>query len=120
MEAELVADVLYGPARTLGGSRLDDDELIKLAREEFEGQPFCVVRNWMILDLLLPEAQESEVRRKGCSLQSCMPIGSYSIAQLASRMAVVSSQAIKKIFMVVFLKAKTSCTFWPVVVQEST
>lgn len=65
MEAELVADVLYGPARTLGGSRLDDDELIKLAREEFEGQPFCVVRNWMILDLLLPEAQESEVRRQG-------------------------------------------------------
>lgn len=65
MQAELIEDVLYGPARMLGGSMLEDDELIKLACEEFEGQPFCVVRNWMILDLLLPEAQEREIRGQG-------------------------------------------------------
>lgn len=65
MQKELLEDVLYGPARMLGGSRLEDDELIKLAGEEFEGQPFCVVRNWMILDLLLPEAQVSEIRGQG-------------------------------------------------------
>lgn len=65
METELVADILYGPARTLGGSRLDDDELIKLAREEFKGKPFCVVRNWMILDLMLPEGQENEIKNQG-------------------------------------------------------
>lgn len=49
----------------LGGSRLEDDEIIKLACEEFEGQRFCVVRNWMILDVLMPAAQESEVRKQG-------------------------------------------------------
>jgi len=65
VQKELLEDVLYGPARMLGGSRLEDDELIKLAGEEFEGQPFCVVRNWMILDLLLPEAQVSEIRGQG-------------------------------------------------------
>lgn len=65
MQAELIEDVLYGPAQMLGGSRLEDDELIKLACEEFEGQPFCIVRNWLILDVLLPEAQEREVRKQG-------------------------------------------------------
>lgn len=65
MDSELVVDVLYGQARTLGGSRLDDDELIKLAREEFEGRRFCIVRNWMLLDVMLAEAQEREVRKQG-------------------------------------------------------
>ncbi|MHC8379741.1 DUF6957 family protein [Pseudomonas sp. MDT1-16] len=65
MDSELVVDVLYGQARTLGGSRLDDDELIKLAREEFEGRCFCIVRNWLLLDLMLPEAQEKEIKTQG-------------------------------------------------------
>ncbi|SEE24211.1 DUF6957 family protein [Pseudomonas migulae] len=65
MQADLIEDVLYGPAQMLGGSQLEDGELIQLAREEFEGQPFCIVRNWMIVDLLLSEAQEREVRKQG-------------------------------------------------------
>lgn len=65
VQADLIEDVLYGPAQMLGGSRLEDGELIQLACEEFEGQPFCIVRNWMLLDLLLAEAQEREVRRQG-------------------------------------------------------
>lgn len=65
MQAELIEDVLYGPAQTRGGSRLEDAELIKLAHEEFEGQPFCIVRNWMMVDLLLSDAQERDVRKQG-------------------------------------------------------
>lgn len=65
METELIQDLIYGPARVLGGSRLGDDELIQLAREEFEGQRFCIVRNWIVLDLLLSEAQERELRKQG-------------------------------------------------------
>jgi hypothetical protein len=65
VETELVQDLIYGPARMLCGSRLGDDELIKLAHEEFEGQSFCIVRNWMLLDVMLAEAQESEVRKHG-------------------------------------------------------
>lgn len=65
VQADLIEDVLYGPAQMLGGSRLEDGELIQLAREEFEGQPFCIVRNWMMLDLVLSEAQENELRKQG-------------------------------------------------------
>lgn len=65
MESELVVDVLYGPARTLGGSRLNDDELIKLAHEEFSDRSFCVVRNWMILDVMISERDRQEVNNKG-------------------------------------------------------
>jgi len=64
VQTELIEDVLYGPARMLGGSRLEDDELIKLAREEFEGQPFCIVRNWMLIDLMLSDEQENEIRKQ--------------------------------------------------------
>ncbi|WP_322614509.1 DUF6957 family protein [Pseudomonas sp. BIC9C] len=65
VQADLIEDVLYGPAQMLGGSQLEDGELIQLAREEFEGQPFCIVRNWMLLDVMLAEVQEREVRKQG-------------------------------------------------------
>lgn len=65
VQADLIEDLLYGPAQMLGGSQLEDAELIQLAREEFEGEPFCIVRNWMIVDLLLSEAQEREIRKQG-------------------------------------------------------
>lgn len=65
VETGLVEDVLYGPAQMLGGSRLGDDELIQLAREEFVGRPFCIVRNWMIIDLMLPGEQENEIGKQG-------------------------------------------------------
>lgn len=65
MESELIVDVLYGPARTLGGSRLNDDELIRLASDEFEGRSFCVVREWMIIDVMLPEPHEQSIKNQG-------------------------------------------------------
>ncbi|WP_095194333.1 hypothetical protein [Pseudomonas sp. Irchel 3A7] len=65
MQTELIEDVLYGPAQILGGSRLEDEELIKLAREEFDGQPFCIVRNWMLWDIVLPESEERDVQKRG-------------------------------------------------------
>ena len=65
METELIQDLIYGPARVLGGSRLGDDELIQLARKEFEGQRFCIVRNWMLIDLMLSGEQENEIRKQG-------------------------------------------------------
>ncbi|KAB0483857.1 hypothetical protein SAMN04490202_0869 [Pseudomonas reinekei] len=65
MQADLIEDVLCGPAQMFGGSRLGDEELIQLACEEFKGQSFCIVRNWMMLDLLLSDTQEREVRKQG-------------------------------------------------------
>jgi hypothetical protein len=64
-DAELLSDLLFGPAQPLGGSRLGDDELVRLASETFSGKPFCVVRHWMLLDVLLPQSIEEEIAAQG-------------------------------------------------------
>ncbi|WP_072347166.1 MULTISPECIES: hypothetical protein [unclassified Pseudomonas] len=70
MELELLADLLLGPARVLNGAKLDDDELIRASHEAFDGRPFCVVRQWMLLDVMLPASQEQEVKTQG--LKPCV------------------------------------------------
>jgi len=62
---ELVGDLLYGSARPLGGSKLGDEELIELAVDTFKEQPFCIVRHWMILDVMLSEFTEQEIKAQG-------------------------------------------------------
>ena len=61
-DAELLGELLFGSAQVLGGSKLDDDELIELAADIFTEKPFCIVRQWMLLDVMLPESQEQEVK----------------------------------------------------------
>lgn len=70
VELELLADLLYGPACFLNGAKLDDDELIRASHEAFAGRPFCVVRHWMLLDVMLPASQEQEVKTQG--LKPCV------------------------------------------------
>lgn len=48
----LVAEVLFGPAQPLLGSGLDDDALVRTAQEEFGDRKFCIVRGWIILDVM--------------------------------------------------------------------
>lgn len=62
---ELLGDLLYGSARPLGGSKLGDDELIELAVDTFREKSFCIVRHWMIWDVMLPESTEQEVKAQG-------------------------------------------------------
>jgi hypothetical protein len=64
-DAQLVGDLLFGPARTLGGSRLGDDELVRLARETFKESNFCVVRHWMVLDVMVPPSTEQNIQSQG-------------------------------------------------------
>ncbi|AXI60027.1 hypothetical protein DLD99_05935 [Pseudomonas kribbensis] len=70
MELELLSDLFYGPACVLNGAKLDDDELIRASHEAFTGRPFCVVRHWMLLDVMLPTSQEQEVKMQG--LKPCV------------------------------------------------
>lgn len=65
MEDDLVSDILYGPARKLLGSQLDDDAMIQLAEKEFQGKAFSVVKNWMLLDVLLPGSEEKMIEEQG-------------------------------------------------------
>ncbi|AWM92264.1 hypothetical protein DJ564_16225 [Pseudomonas sp. 31-12] len=63
--ADLLGDLLFGSALPLGGSKLGDDELIELAADTFREKPFCIVRHWMVLDVMLPEFQEREIKAQG-------------------------------------------------------
>lgn len=65
METELLADLFHGPARILHGSRLDDDELIFTATEAFGDRAFCIVRNWMLIDVMLTDRHERLVKENG-------------------------------------------------------
>lgn len=65
METELLADLLFGPARILHGSRLDDDELIFAATEAFGDRAFYIVRNWMLIDVMLTDRHETLIRGNG-------------------------------------------------------
>lgn len=64
-DIDLLGDLLFGPAQPLSGSNLSNDELIELAAESFTEKPFCIVRQWMILDVMLPEFQEREIKAQG-------------------------------------------------------
>jgi len=64
-DVDLLGDLLFGSARSLGGSKLGDDELIELAADTFREKPFCIVRRWMLLDVMLPESQEREIKTQG-------------------------------------------------------
>jgi hypothetical protein len=64
-DTDLLGDLLFGPAQPLGGSKLGDDELIKLAADTFIEKPFCIVRHWMILDVMLPASDEQEIKAQG-------------------------------------------------------
>jgi len=64
-DTDLLGELLFGSARVLGGSRLDDNELIELATVTFTDKPFCIVRQWLLLDVMLPEFQEQEVKAQG-------------------------------------------------------
>ncbi|MNV01776.1 hypothetical protein D3C71_919940 [compost metagenome] len=61
-DTDLLGDLLFGPAQPLGGSTLGDDELIKLAADTFGEKPFCIVRGWMLLDVMLPDFLEREIK----------------------------------------------------------
>ncbi|MFR0713629.1 DUF6957 family protein [Enterobacterales bacterium BD_CKDN230030183-1A_HGKHYDSX7] len=62
---ELLGDVFYGPAHVLPGSGLADEPLLTAAREEFEGREYCVVREWLILDVMVDEHDEKLLSARG-------------------------------------------------------
>ncbi|WP_397453650.1 DUF6957 family protein [Pseudomonas sp. NA-150] len=65
MDIELLADLLYGPARLLQGSNLSDEQLLKISNEAFENQSFCIVRNWMLIDVMLSDEHERAISKDG-------------------------------------------------------
>lgn len=79
-DVELLGDLFFGPATVLGGSWLDDGALKQAAMESFPAKRSCVVREWMLLDVMLEDECQREMKGKGWFPPSCTPKIWYSTA----------------------------------------
>jgi hypothetical protein len=48
------------------GSQLPPEDLILAARKRYKWMPFCVVEDWVILDTILTDEEQSKVAAAGC------------------------------------------------------
>ena len=56
---EEIAQLLYGAGEEMLGWQGTQDELIALSEKTFPGKPFCVVRQWILIDLTVnPDEKE--------------------------------------------------------------
>lgn len=62
LDDKLVGELLFGPAQVLPGSALNDDELIRVASETFPDRSFCIVRAWMLIDVILSDRHKRLLR----------------------------------------------------------
>ena len=50
--------LLHGPGEPMSGSAMTNDEALEYGSAAFNGAPFCLVRNWIWLDLEVPADQD--------------------------------------------------------------
>nr|WP_314576507.1 hypothetical protein [uncultured Pseudomonas sp.] len=62
---ELVGNLIWGPARPLQGSQLDDHQLVEAVAEVFAGRRVCIVRHWIVIDIKLTDKHEALINRYG-------------------------------------------------------
>jgi hypothetical protein len=65
IDTELLGDLFYGAAHAMGGSSLTNDELISVANDTFKDRHYCVVRHWMLLDVLPSPSIEKDIKAQG-------------------------------------------------------
>lgn len=56
---------MIGPSLLMPGIEIGIDEAIRLARERFPGQSFCLVKDWVWLDLEAPDLVNEELASEG-------------------------------------------------------
>lgn len=54
-DSDLVSDLLWSPAVEMSGSGADDAHLLRAVAENFPGQAVCVVRHWMVIDVMFTQ-----------------------------------------------------------------
>ncbi|MEB0007895.1 MULTISPECIES: DUF6957 family protein [unclassified Pseudomonas] len=65
LEDELIGELLFGPAWMLSGSALSDEQLIRATSETFPGRSFCIVKVWMLIDVMLTDRHAQLVKNDG-------------------------------------------------------
>ena len=61
-DLELVIDLLRAPGESMPGSSLSPNDAKTYVREQFPGQAYCLVRDWIWLDLICEEKHRLVLR----------------------------------------------------------
>jgi hypothetical protein len=62
---EEISQLLYGAGKEALGWQGTQDELIALAAKTFPGKAFCVVKQWILIDLTVNPAEKEKLSRLG-------------------------------------------------------
>lgn len=62
---EEISQLLYGAGEEVAGWRGTQDELISLAAKAFPGKAFCVVKQWILIDLTVTPAEKEKLNGLG-------------------------------------------------------
>ena len=60
-----LGELLYGSAEVMPGADLSDIELKEFAASRYPNRPYCIVRQWMIINVLLSAKGAHEIERLG-------------------------------------------------------
>jgi hypothetical protein len=58
-----VTDLLHGAGETMLGHEFTNEEAVARVREQFPGKPFCLVRDWIWIDLSMPDSVRAALER---------------------------------------------------------
>ena len=64
-ELNAIDDLLHREGTTMLGHELSDEDAVARVREQFPHKPFCLVRQWIWIDLVLPNMMQGEFEKMG-------------------------------------------------------
>jgi hypothetical protein len=62
---EEISQLLYGVGEGSAGWQGSQEDLISLAAKIFPGKAFCVVRQWILIDLIVTSEEQEKLTRHG-------------------------------------------------------
>ena len=62
-DLQTITDLLYGLGEPMTGSGMTDERALAFAREHCRFTEFCLVRDWLWIDLDVTEAQRDELKK---------------------------------------------------------
>ena len=62
---EEISQLLYGAGEEVAGWRGTQDELIEFAADAFPGKAFCVVKQWILIDLTVTPTEKDKLTGLG-------------------------------------------------------
>lgn len=60
---DAITELLYGEGISMLGHNASDEEAIALAQRRFGHAPYCLVRQWIWIDLVMPESLLEALKR---------------------------------------------------------